>query len=587
MEKRSSRSSRSSSRDDNPDINTLSESLGMNVESMKEIMSSQGSGLRSEKDKNGTGNESSRDAKAPWAAFLETVGDSNDIGNGNGNGADKKDIVKDYVLPICFNVPEHPGLLAQTGTLDVSLHNRAGSRKERFAKLDLEQPTLLCPEIFSPRKISYIATSCSSSHSVAVDTNGVPYLWGKNDHHQCGFSSEKIIMYPQLVHDGPWNDLKIVTAATGKYHSMLLAEDGNLYGIGRNNLGQLGVGTFAPSVASWRKCLVGAKDEFIKVVQVSCGETFSCLLSDEGFLYNTGCSEFGQLGNGGTGEYFVTANKLAFANCSKFERRSVFVAPEKDTAYVRVSSDEKTVALKDSSKIRLSYISCGRNHTTAIEADWKDRSSQRRVFSWGCGNYGRLGHGVQQDEYFPRVLSFFRSQFFTRNSPVISSSGTQCSLILTEKGHVYYWGKHRVIGEATMKPELVEALANNAHVVNNFACGNTTVVCSTSLGATVAWGQGTYGELGFDNRKSSVRPSFVNMDCILTQLSCGFGHTLFLLKDENEDDLKVISKLKTVQLADLEQYKPIVHAQPLPIAKDGKRKGSSTASAKKKKKQQE
>ena len=33
-------------------------------------------------------------------------------------------------------------------------------------------------------------------------------------------------------------------------------------------------------------------------------------------------SQYGQLGNGETGEYFITANKLAFSNCAVWTRRS-------------------------------------------------------------------------------------------------------------------------------------------------------------------------------------------------------------------------------------------------------------------------
>merc|ERR1712176_1144670 len=105
-------------------------------------------------------------------------------------------------------------------------------------------------------------------------------------------------------------------------------------------------------------------------VMAACGEHFTLLLSDQGFLYSTGSSEFGQLGNGATGEHIAKANKISFMNCDRFERRSVFVAPINDTTTIRLNSEEKLTTSADSSHIRLSKISCGKNHAIAIEAEW-------------------------------------------------------------------------------------------------------------------------------------------------------------------------------------------------------------------------
>jgi alpha-tubulin suppressor-like RCC1 family protein len=65
-------------------------------------------------------------------------------------------------------------------------------------------------------------------------------------------------------------------------------------------------------------------------------------------------------------------------------------------------------------------------------------------------------------------------------------------MILTERGHVYYCGRHRSVAEAVMRPTLLDALANNNHVVTHIAAGNATVVCSTANGATVSWGMGAF-----------------------------------------------------------------------------------------------
>lgn len=48
-------------------------------------------------------------------------------------------------------------------------------------------------------------------------------------------------------------------------------------------------------------------------------------------------------------------------------------------------------------------FSCGTNHTVAIDG-------RKRLFSWGFGGYGRLGHAEPKDEFVPRLIKFFDSQ---------------------------------------------------------------------------------------------------------------------------------------------------------------------------------
>ena len=112
------------------------------------------------------------------------------------------------------------------------------------------------------------------------------------------------------------------------------------------------------------------------------------------------------------------------------------------------SGKVKCVALEDGSKICLSSISCGRNHMIAVEAPSADGASGPipRVFTWGCGDYGCLGHGIQADEYTPRMVAGFRGPIFASNHPVDCSAGNNCSLVKTKNGHVYYMGKHKQNG---------------------------------------------------------------------------------------------------------------------------------------------
>jgi alpha-tubulin suppressor-like RCC1 family protein len=277
-------------------------------------------------------------------------------------------------------------------------------------------------------------------------------------------------------------------------------------------------------------------------------------------VYTTGSSEYGQLGNGETGQYFISANKLGFANCNVFTRRTTFCHAPKEKLH---TSNERAevVPIEGCEDIRIQNIACGKHHTLALEAT-SDQTP--RVFSWGCGDYGCLGHGVQADEYFPRLIGIFSAASAMRidlagRGRLSVSAGAHCSLLQTANGHVYYWGKHRSVGEATMRPQLVDVLANNQHVVTHAAAGGQTVVCSTANAQTVAWGQGPHGELGLGEKKSSAKPTFVEAlnGCRVADLACGYGHTLYVVRNEDKEDKAAVKKLEEL---DVDAIQPFVDA---------------------------
>lgn len=298
-------------------------------------------------------------------------------------------------------------------------------------------------------------------------------------------------------------------------------------------------------------------------------------ICDEGYMYTTGSSQYGQLGNGETGEHFITANKIAFANCNVWTKRTTFCHAPTEKLHSTSDTSAKVIPLPED--IRVQQIACGKHHTLALEAD--SDGCLPRVFSFGCGDFGCLGHGVQADEYFPRLIGTLAHLRLPLQGPtqMAVSAGQHCSLFKTANGHVYYWGKHRSVGEATMRPSLVDVLANNQHVVLHAAAGGQTVFCSTANGQTVTWGQGPYGELGLGTDKmSSAKPAFVpSLDgCHVVSLSCGYGHTLFVVRNEDPGDKKAIQELPEVESSvfeNLEQNNPTPTSRPT-SAKTGRKK---------------
>ncbi|KAL7559014.1 hypothetical protein ACA910_016360 [Epithemia clementina (nom. ined.)] len=506
------------------------------------------------------------------------------------------------------------GVLLQAGTLDANIVGRSKSSGSKSQKQQQQQaaaafhcpiPTrILFPS--NPIQILHVFTSCNAVHSFALATNGITYGWGRNECSQLGplrnvaggeqdnnkddddnnndheqdeeeddddnkKSSKKKSSkkkktstkekdaaaaaasagFPKNVYTPTEIDLPapLRMAALGKSHSLFLLQDNTLFAVGANKSGQCSVKNYQEIVPTLRKCVL---PDNVVLAQIACGEDFSMAISTAGHLYSCGSSQYGQLGTGETGEYFVTANKLAFTNVNVFERRTTFCHAPNEKLHTN-SEVAKVVPIPNGRDILFQQVACGKHHTLLVEANTSSSSERPRVFSFGCGDYGCLGHGVQKDEYLPRMIGLFAKLPLgqvSEDSSFKVSAGAHCSLLQTPSGHVYYWGKHRSVGEAAMRPQLVDALANNQHVVTHCTAGGQTVVCSTSLGQTVAWGQGPHGELGLGKAKSSAKPTFVDSlnGIQVLDMAAGYGHTLFVV----EKGAAGVAKLPQVDEDDLE-----------------------------------
>jgi alpha-tubulin suppressor-like RCC1 family protein len=415
------------------------------------------------------------------------------------------------------------GSLVQSGTLDPTLVGRKSLAKNQIGPQHLYLPTVLLPKI----AITKVFTSCNAAHAICLAKDQTAYGWGRNEQLQLGSALPTNVITPQIIaHD-------VGMAALGKSHTLILS-NGVISGLGSNKSGQCGWKPNVKSSGVWKASNFSPTTTVF--VKMACGEDFSAAICNEGYLYTTGSSEFGQLANGETGEYFVSASKLAFTNGYGWARQTNFyqdagVSGESQSGGRHSASEQAKPQLISTTDgpIKLQDVACGKHFGIVLEAPCTAGGPPPRVFTWGNGNYGCLGHGRQKDEYYPRHVSTLPAVI-----PMSVQAGSLCSLVLTNQGHVYYWGKHRSVGEAVMRPQLVDALANNQHVVTHMGAGGQTVACTTNLGATVVWGQGPMGELGLGDKKSSAKPAFVDSlhEIQILDLACGQGSMLYVVEDD-------------------------------------------------------
>eukprot|EP00903_Cladosiphon_okamuranus_P008374 g8052.t1 len=374
-----------------------------------------------------------------------------------------------------------------------------------------------CPKrlLSFPKKIKLVASGPVACHSVCIDVDGGVYTWGRNELGGLGHGDTKSRAHPTLV--AALAGTRMKQASCGKTHTAILAENGTLYTMGGGKMGQLGVGRVVDSCSEPRMVTVAGGT----VKKVACGAEFTAIIDNRGRLLTFGSPQDGQLGGGTTGEFIEKAGKISY---------DLVLSPTAITTFI--AKDARTKAVEEFRGIELADIACGKSHAVAVE-----RGPPARVFTWGFGGYGRLGHACQDHELRPRMVDVFARMTHLTVNRVAAGAG--CSLAITENGHLFYWGKlpNAPRGEATMYPKIVEDLSNWQTRSVSGSNGALLVAAETS---TISWGASVAGELGYGEEagtpRTSTKPKLVDALEGLTvmQVAMGYGHSLLLAKDDEK-----------------------------------------------------
>ncbi|XP_018311637.1 RCC1 and BTB domain-containing protein 1 [Mycetomoellerius zeteki] len=153
-----------------------------------------------------------------------------------------------------------------------------------------------------PKRIVDIACGCN--HSIALTESGEVYAWGVHEDEE---EEEEEVQEEEQEQEKEKTDKqttpmqfdilvkkKVVHISCGAAFTVVIIDNGEVYGWGNNRYGQLGVGDMEDRTTPCQvDSLIGTV-----IVQVVCGDRHTLALTDKGDLYAWGNNYYGQLGIG-------------------------------------------------------------------------------------------------------------------------------------------------------------------------------------------------------------------------------------------------------------------------------------------------
>ena len=159
-------------------------------------------------------------------------------------------------------------------------------------------------ERFVAMKVRVREVSAGGRHTLAVTTKSELFGWGSNAVGQLGLGSDVV----GLGNGTPGSNLPIQidvgnaqttvqSASAGEEHSLVLTDNGEVYAMGDNRNGVLGLGSRAPMTPIFEPTSVTF---FTPVTELAAGGKHSLARDRKGKTHSWGCGDGGALGSGDT-----------------------------------------------------------------------------------------------------------------------------------------------------------------------------------------------------------------------------------------------------------------------------------------------
>jgi alpha-tubulin suppressor-like RCC1 family protein len=324
---------------------------------------------------------------------------------------------------------------------------------------------------------SVYSVATANSHTCSVMDTGKVYCWGEGEFGRLGLNSETDTPSPSEVIFP--NHRNVEMLATQNTHNCALTDDGMVWCWGYNNAGQLGLGD--TSNRNLPQEITLPTDRLGNAISV--GNSFSCLVLDNGSVSCWGINNLGQLGDGS----LTNSTQPGLVNLATIGLNAV-------------------------------TVSSGDSHSCAILVDGQ-------VACWGRNNVGQLGDGSFLDKSNPVI-----TQLPSSKNAVMIEAGISHTCAIMDDGSMYCWGLN-----ANGQLNNGSGSAYSSPVQSQLPTGTSAVIVATGESHTCVLlndsslhciGGNTEGQLGDSTlvSKTSLTPSSWNQNSSVSELSYTLGY---------------------------------------------------------------
>ena len=326
-----------------------------------------------------------------------------------------------------------------------------------------------------------IAIGWSGGSACTILKNGHLYCWGRNDHGQLGIGSNSPskLFTPTMVTDTVYFDfdqakqIMIPGVSTGGAHTCFISYTSRqLYCMGANSYGEIGDGTTTDKYYPYPVTLYTKQGTEETAYLVFAGPRDTCALDTDGRLFCWGDNEFGEAG--------------------------VSSSQSKITAPMEVTHPESR---------RWSWVAPSYFYTCAVDEIGK-------LYCWGRNLGYIFGTNYIKDKYYYAPVTVETTLTFDSNYSLAAGYTHICGL--TDTGEVYCWGNNFYgqlgvgvdIG-GTPTPQKV-TFPDGETITMLFPSKSHTCAISTN-NRLFCWG-GDFAQIGFLNQPDEVYRTPIKVD---------------------------------------------------------------------------
>lgn len=401
-------------------------------------------------------------------------------------------------------------------------------------------------------RISISSTpSCSSGGSGPddIESLGDVYVWGEllcdgisPDGSLNPIPTKTDVLTPKPLESNVVLDVHQI--ACGVRHIALVTRQGEVFTWGEEFGGRLGHGIDKDFS---RPHLV----EFLAVTNVefvACGEYHTCVVSTSGdlFTWGDGTHNAGLLGHGTDVSHWIPKrvtgpleglqvlsvacgtwhSALATSNGKLFTFGDGTYGVLGHGDRVSVPYPKEVQSLSGLKTIK---VACGVWHTAAIVevmGPSGTNASSRKLFTWGDGDKYRLGHGNKETYLLPTCVSSLIDYNFHQ-----LACGHAVTVALTTSGHVFTMGapSYGQLGNPSSDGRVPCLIQDKlvGEFVEEISCGAYHVAVLTSRNELYTWGRGANGRLGHGDTEDRKSPTLVESlkDRHVKNIYCGSNFT--------------------------------------------------------------